>query len=158
VRLLRVALAGMSVAIFLVLLPYLDGFIPLEVQFVICHPLFWLGLAVPPVCLGAARFTAVMPRYWAARFGLRARPWLGSGPVVAAVLSWAVRVAAVCRRADSAASRLLGPLTVALGVVCVVFLATWVPHYLTWPIWVDTDQFMISARAWDAGLRPYRDL
>jgi hypothetical protein len=45
-----------------------------------------------------------------------------------------------------------------LGAVCAVFLLTWVPHYLTWPIWADTDQFMVSAQSWDAGLRPYRDL
>lgn len=45
-----------------------------------------------------------------------------------------------------------------LGGVCLLLLLGWVPHYLTWPVWLDPDQFMISAQSWDAGLRPYRDL
>jgi hypothetical protein len=68
--------------------------------------------------------------------------------VIVVALSWA----------DRAASRILGILSPALGAVCALFLLTWVPHYLTWPIWADTDQFMVSARSWDAGVRPYRDL
>ncbi|HZW32015.1 MAG TPA: hypothetical protein VFF52_14990 [Isosphaeraceae bacterium] len=46
---------------------------------------------------------------------------------------------------------------VALGA-SLVLLAGWVPHYLTWPMWSDSDQFAVAARAWDDGLRPYRDL
>src|SRR5262249_48756235 len=54
---------------------------------------------------------------------------------------------------------LLGPpLTAALGLACAVFLLTWAPHYLTWPLWADTEQFAISAQSWDTGIRPYRDL
>src|SRR5262249_39759337 len=46
----------------------------------------------------------------------------------------------------------------ALGLGCAGVLACWAPHYLTWPVHLDPDQFMISALAWDAGLLPYRDL
>src|SRR5262249_36906484 len=54
---------------------------------------------------------------------------------------------------------LLGPpLAVALGLACAVFLLTWAPHYLTWPLWTDNEQFAISAQSWEAGIRPYRDL
>ena len=49
-------------------------------------------------------------------------------------------------------------LTVAVAGACFVFLVTWFPHYLTWPWFVDTEQFAVSALAWDAGLVPYRDL
>jgi hypothetical protein len=48
------------------------------------------------------------------------------------------------------------PLASAAGAL--VLLAGWVPHYLTWPWWADTDQFAISALSWEAGIRPYRDL
>ena len=34
-----------------------------------------------------------------------------------------------------------GPLTAALGTWILVLLALWVPHYLTWPIWIDIDHF-----------------
>ena len=52
-----------------------------------------------------------------------------------------------------------GPLTVALGAWALLLLALWVPHYLTWPIWVDVDHFAIMAMGWDRGTQlPYRDL
>jgi hypothetical protein len=44
-----------------------------------------------------------------------------------------------------------------VATACVVMLATWVPHYLTWPWWCDIDQFAVSAQSWDAGILPYRD-
>jgi hypothetical protein len=53
---------------------------------------------------------------------------------------------------------LRGPLTTALAGLCVFQLATWVPHYLTWPWFADHDVFATVARGWDAGLRPYRDV
>ena len=38
-------------------------------------------------------------------------------------------------------------------------LALWVPHYLTWPIWIDIDQFATMSMGWDRGTQlPYRDL
>jgi hypothetical protein len=50
------------------------------------------------------------------------------------------------------------PLRAALGAVCVLQLATWIPHYLTWPMWADHDVFATMAHAWDGGQLPYRDL
>lgn len=60
---------------------------------------------------------------------------------------------------DRLSGRLLGrPLTAALASASALMLATWVPHYLTWPWWSDLDYFAVMARHWDAGLRPYRDV
>jgi hypothetical protein len=60
---------------------------------------------------------------------------------------------------DRAAAWLLsGPVTVALLGLCVVQLATWVPHYLTWPWFADHDVFATMALGWDRGQLPYRDL
>jgi hypothetical protein len=46
-------------------------------------------------------------------------------------------------------------LPAALALLCVVQLAGWVPHYLTWPWWTDHDVFAGAAIAWDAGIPPY---
>lgn len=51
-----------------------------------------------------------------------------------------------------------GPLTAAVVGYCLVLLASWIPLYLNWPWWVDLDVFATMAQAWDAGIRPYRDL
>lgn len=51
-----------------------------------------------------------------------------------------------------------GPLLLALGGLCLLQLATWIPHYLTWPYWADHDVFATIAQGWDDGLLPYRDL
>jgi hypothetical protein len=60
---------------------------------------------------------------------------------------------------DRLAERLLaGPVTVLLGLVCLVQLLTWIPHYLTWPLWADHDAYATIARGWEAGVLPYRDL
>jgi hypothetical protein len=62
-------------------------------------------------------------------------------------------------RLDGSAGWVLrGRLAIALAVVCVLLLVTWVPHYLTWPWWADTDYFAVSAQAWASGILPYRDL
>jgi hypothetical protein len=62
-------------------------------------------------------------------------------------------------RLDDLADRsLVRPLATALALICGAWLAGWVPHYLTWPLWADHDQFAVSAQAWDAGKLPYRDL
>ena len=54
---------------------------------------------------------------------------------------------------------LLGvPLSGGLVTLCVVMLAGWLPHYLTWPWWPDLDAFAAIAQGWDAGIRPYRDV
>jgi hypothetical protein len=156
--LVLIGLACVGVGIFLFLLPDLIRGIPIELQRIVRHPLFWLALAIPPACLGAERFGGLaLPRCagWAARAW--ARP--GSSAVATVVESWAGRIAAFDHRTDPAAARLLGPpLTAALGLVVAAYLLTWAPHYLTWPLWADTEQFAISAQSWDTGIRPYRDL
>ena len=54
---------------------------------------------------------------------------------------------------------LLGvPLSGVLVTLCVLMLAAWLPHYLTWPWWIDLDALAAVAQEWDAGLRPYRDV
>jgi hypothetical protein len=57
------------------------------------------------------------------------------------------------------AERLLaGPLTATLLVIGLVQVATWLPHYLTWPYWADHDVFATAARAWVNGALPYREI
>src|SRR4051794_2690836 len=58
----------------------------------------------------------------------------------------------------AAAWTLRGPLTVALLGLCGFQLATWVPHYLTWPWFADHDVFATLALGWEHGQLPYRDL
>lgn len=43
------------------------------------------------------------------------------------------------------------------AVLCLFMLASWVPHYLTWPWWPDLDTNATMALAWSEGIRPYRD-
>jgi hypothetical protein len=45
-----------------------------------------------------------------------------------------------------------------MGLLCVAELAAWAPSYLTWPWWADHDVFATSARTWESGLAPYREL
>lgn len=51
--------------------------------------------------------------------------------------------------------RLLNPL---LATITVLYFATWLPHYLFWPWWMDQDHFAVSAMSWQNGIIPYRDL
>ena len=61
--------------------------------------------------------------------------------------------------ADRIASWMLrGPLAVVVVGLCAFQLATWIPHFLTWPFFVDHDVFSTLAFGWDSGLHPYRDL
>jgi hypothetical protein len=70
-------------------------------------------------------------------------------------------LAAVARahgKLEIAAERLMGwPLRVGIGVIVLVWIASWAPHYLTWPFWTDLNHFMDMARNWDRGILPYRD-
>jgi hypothetical protein len=165
-RVLGVVVVGVFGGIFLMLLPDFLLATPVEIQNVVRHPLLWIGLAIVPLCLGAEPLAAILPMRWiqeAARVVEWAKGWgrrvSGTGPAAAAVAAFhSARMQAVCRRVDLLAERLLGPMSAAVGAVCILFLLTWAPHYLTWPAWADTDQFMVSAQSWDAGLRPYRDL
>jgi hypothetical protein len=47
---------------------------------------------------------------------------------------------------------------IVLLLLDILLLATWVPHYLTWPWWPDTDAFAVLAQSWQAGILPYRDI
>lgn len=58
-------------------------------------------------------------------------------------------------RADRVVSRALPAAT---ALLCLGMLASWLPHYLTWPWWPDLDTLGAMAAAWRAGIRPYRDL
>ncbi len=57
-----------------------------------------------------------------------------------------------------AATAMAGGLTIAIVAACVGLLATWVPHYLFWPWFRDSDTFATIAQSWDAGILPYRDI
>lgn len=60
---------------------------------------------------------------------------------------------------EGIAARLIrGPLAVALAGLALLQLATWLPHYLTWPFWADHDVYATLAQGWDRGWLPYRDL
>lgn len=48
-------------------------------------------------------------------------------------------------------------MSAALAIGGAAILATWAPHYLTWPWWLDIDAWTSMAQGWDAGLVPYRD-
>lgn len=61
------------------------------------------------------------------------------------------------RSDDARLGRLLRPLTIALATLCVVQFISWVPHYLTWPLYADHDVFASVAREWNAGKLPYRE-
>ncbi len=57
--------------------------------------------------------------------------------------------------ADRIASWMLrGPFTALVICLCAFQLATWIPHLLTWPFFVDHDVFSTLAFGWDSGLLP----
>ena len=49
-------------------------------------------------------------------------------------------------------------LTGGVVVALLAILATWAPHYLTWPWWLDLDTYCLIAQGWDRGAVPYRDI
>lgn len=109
--------------------------------------------------------------HWLLPRTMRRHPveWAAGGLVVAHMAGWAY--AAMERRGADRVRRLLGivdrladraifgpGLTLVVAVAVVGLIASWLPHYLTWPWWRDLDHFAAVAQAWDAGLRPYRDV
>ena len=50
------------------------------------------------------------------------------------------------------------PASVLVVAIVAILLATWLPHYVTWPWWPDADAWATIAQGWDAGVRPYRDV
>ena len=162
-RVLGVVVVGVFGGIFLMLLPDLLLATPLEIQNVLRHPLLWIGLAIVPLCLGAEPLAAIPLMRWAARVVGWAKGWgrrvSGTGPAVAAIAAVrSTRMGACAGASTFSPSDSSGRCRRPLARCVSVFLLMWAPHYLTWPAWADTDQFMVSAQSWDAGLRPYRDL
>jgi hypothetical protein len=74
------------------------------------------------------------------------------------ILSWVIPPERWAYLDERASWLLNGPLVTAFMVLCLLMLASWIPHYLTWPYYSDTDHFASSAHAWDVGILPYRDL
>ncbi|MBI1322208.1 hypothetical protein GC170_03335 [bacterium] len=46
---------------------------------------------------------------------------------------------------------------VVVGLIAIL-TATWLPHYLTWPLWPDAHAYASLAIGWDQGIEPYRDV
>ncbi|MEO6811471.1 MAG: hypothetical protein ABI353_20355 [Isosphaeraceae bacterium] len=158
-RLIGAALVVVAVVFGLVLVPEFLWAIPFEVSRWLVHPLTFLVLAgvallVPPPW--------PTPRVVRTSFGRLARlperfPGLWSR--LQSVSAPIRRVGPWIERLNRATDGFLGrPLSFLVGLVCLVMLLTWAPHFLTWPWWCDLDQFATSARAWEAGIVPYRDL
>jgi hypothetical protein len=63
-----------------------------------------------------------------------------------------------CRSEQISEWLLDGPLAIAFLLLCGVQIATWLPHYLTWPWFADHDVFATLALGWEHGQLPYRDL
>ena len=130
-------LAGAGGVITLLLLPDLllipAGYVPLKLR------RWWAeGLAI-----------ALLAAITAIRWLVRA--WPGAGDRAGRI----AKLDRVDRRMDRAWE---AGLAAAVGLACVGFLATWVPHYLTWPWSRDEDTFCVLALSWDRGILPYRDI
>jgi hypothetical protein len=67
-------------------------------------------------------------------------------------------VATASSSTDLAQGRTLPALTAIVAGLCIILLAGWLPHYLTWPWWPDLDAYAALAQGWDRGQRPYRDV
>ena len=49
-------------------------------------------------------------------------------------------------------------LTPIVALWCAFLLVTWVPTYLTWTWWADSEHFALLAQSWASGILPYRDM
>jgi hypothetical protein len=65
-----------------------------------------------------------------------------------------------CGDAPDRLSRILvrWVLTPLAGLWCGFLVVTWLPTYLTWPWYTDSEHFAVLARLWDSGGLPYRDM
>ena len=116
----------------LLLLPALYGFVPENLR-----TLWTLGL----VCVGVY---ALVVRLATTKF---------------AETRLAERVRDGVKRLDVVADRALQRgLARALGLLCLGLLLIWIPQYLTWPWFRDTETFAVLAQSWDRGILPYRDI
>ncbi len=43
-------------------------------------------------------------------------------------------------------------------LLILVLTASWLPHYLNWPLWPDSHAYASLAIGWDQGIEPYRDV
>jgi hypothetical protein len=146
-------------------LPVSSYWIPIELRLFVAHPL-WRILAIALVLvLGPGQIIAWVPKRLRERVTASVR-WLFLTRPLFTVRAVATRAAEMVTallkgrlsRLDALSARLLsGPATAVAGVVSLLFLATWIPHYLTWPWWADIDQFAVSAQSWSVGILPYRD-
>src|SRR5579883_976904 len=133
-RIVGLVLAGTGAVILVLLAPDLYGFMPRAVR---RHRL-GLALAGLAVSYGVARF------------------WVGRRSATRAARDPLRRL---LERLDALAGFAMGGgLSVVVVVIGLWFLATWVPHYLLWPWYRDTDTFATMAQSWDAGILPYRDI
>jgi hypothetical protein len=133
-RLVTAAIAAELAILALMILPDLVGFLPCAIP---GSPLEWSAVALVVVFRKAIAFVA------ARRV---------DDPAAARVRRFLDRLDAGSRWA------LEGGLVLALALFSTGMLASWAPHYLTWPWCRDEDTFATLAQSWDAGIRPYRDI
>ncbi len=133
-RSVALILAGTIVVILVVMAPDLQRFLPFELR----RRRTGLALVVLAIAFAVGRICTKSRQ--ADRESARLFP---------RVLDWLDR---------QAAGALEGGLTWVVVACSVGFLATWVPHYLFWPWYRDSDTFAILAQSWDAGILPYRDI
>jgi len=130
-------------------------------------------LALLKIALGL--FVLIMLPDWIRFIPERARAWWVEALAIFSLIAYQIarRLAAVgtenARVADRARRGLTAVdccvdwvvqrgLVIILGGECLLLLAAWVPHYLTWPLSRDEDTFAVLAMSWDHGILPYRDI
>ena len=133
-RLVTAAIAAGLTILALMILPDLVGLLPCAIP---GSPLEWSAVALVVVFRKAHAFVAARTV---------------DDPAASRVRRFLDRLDAGSRWA------LDGGLVLALALFATAMLASWAPHYLTWPWCRDEDTFATLAQSWDAGIRPYRDI
>jgi hypothetical protein len=133
-RLVTAAIATGFAILALMILPALVGLLPHAIR---DYPLEWSAVALIIAFRGAQAFVAA--RTVDDPAATRARRFLDR---IDAGSNWALD----------------GGLALALALFATALMASWAPHYLTWPWCRDEDTFATLAQSWDAGIRPYRDI
>jgi len=134
IRLVSAAIAAGLAILALVILPALVGFLPHVIR---GYPLEWSAVALVVAFRGAHAFVAART---------------ADDPAASRVRRFLDCLDAGSRWA------LDGGLVLALALFATGMLASWAPHYLTWPWCRDEDTFATLAQSWDAGILPYRDI
>jgi hypothetical protein len=119
-----------------------------------------LAVAVALAAAGAMVLPDYIRAYAPATFLQRPAEWLLLALAVGYVVARTrPRLGERAARLDEFAGRALETwLPRAMGAAVVVAIATWLSHYLTWPMSRDHDTFATMAQGWDAGRVPYRDV